>query len=185
MPGWARALIALGAAMLLLTVIGIVAAVAIPVFLNQRGKAAAAGTTVQMPGRAVGLVRLTDATSLRYEQQLLQVPTPGPHLAAVYGTATGQRRALVLAGKAAMSRQDQAAFLAGEERGVANTVPLRFHDVAPGKLGGSMRCGEAPERQLTICLFIDAGAYGTIDLLGSLRDTRTAVALREQVEHRR
>ncbi len=85
--------------------------------------------------------RLADAASLRDEQQLLQAPSPGHHLAAVYGTVTGQRRALVLAGKVTMSRQDQADFLASAEHRIAGSVPSGFQAVDPGELGGSMRCG--------------------------------------------
>lgn len=181
MPVWAKVLLFVGAAFLLL----IVAAVAIPVFLHQRAKATAARTTVQMPATAAGLVRLTDATSLRYEQHLLQAPTPGRHVAAVYGTAAGERRALVLAGTAAMTQQDQAEFLAGAERGASKSLPVPFKDVAPGKLGGSMRCGDDPSLQLAICVFADGGAYGAVDLLGSERDSTRAVEIREQVEHRR
>jgi type IV pilus assembly protein PilA len=41
-PTWAKVLIAVGCVVLLLPVLGVVGAVAIPVFLNQRGKAAEA-----------------------------------------------------------------------------------------------------------------------------------------------
>jgi len=96
--------------------------------------------------------RLADAASLRDEQQLLQAPSPGHHLAAVYGTVTGQRRALVLAGEVTMSRQDQADFLASAEHGIPGSVPSGFQAVDPGELGGSMRCGmSATARQQSRC----------------------------------
>jgi hypothetical protein len=59
-----------------------------------------------------------------------------------------------------------------------------FHDAAPGRLGGIMRCGASPSNGLTMCGFADAGAYGDIVLINN-PDPNTSLArdIRNAIEH--
>ena len=165
--------------------VGILAAVAIPVFLQARDRAQAANTSVVMPEQVVGLSRLHDTRSLQMEEQLRA--QPGNPVVGVFGSA-GSVRAAVAVTRHSMSSQDQRDYFAGAETAWQSqgTSQMTFTPVDPGSLGGAMRCGTAQSQQFTICLFVDPGAFGTITLFGELAgSTDTPVAIREAVEHRR
>jgi hypothetical protein len=164
--------------------LGILAAIAIPVFLNQRAKAEAAATSVSIPTQVVGLARLTDARSLQVEQQLRQ--QPGQPAVGVYGV-NGSVRATVAVSRQAMSGADDAAFLQGAERGFQNqgVGQVFFTAVDAGRLRGLMRCATVVSPQFSVCVFADHGAFGSISLYGSLTGrTDVALSIREAVEHR-
>jgi type II secretory pathway pseudopilin PulG len=170
-----------------LVIVGILAAVAIPVILNQRAKSEAARITVAAPAKVAGWSRLTDAASLELEQQLISTPGPGTHVAGVYGTG-GLKRAFFTASHAQLSFADRRGFLAGAENGAARTpefTQVAFFDSDPGPLGGSMRCATLTANRVTVCLFADAGAYGTVTVFGPVdQGPISARTMREAVEHR-
>jgi hypothetical protein len=185
--GGSRALIIVAAVVGTVIVVGILAAIAIPVFLNQRAKAEAARITVSAPATVGGWTRLTDPTSRAIEQQLLAAPGPGTRVAGVYGSG-GRKQAFFSAGHVAMSFADRRDFLAGAESGAARSTELGgavFIDADPGVLGGRMRCTSLATGNVTVCLFADAGAYGSVTVFGSVNQGVTlARTVREAVEHR-
>lgn len=179
-----KILIGVGILMSSFVMIGILAAIAIPVFLEQRAKGVAAQTMVEIPSVAAGLPLRVDAVNDRLAQSLRDISLPGEHLAGAYGGRT-QAEAIVGITKQRMSPADQRDYLAGSENAVAegSADGALFGDVAPGSLGGRLRCSSAPTR--TICLFVDAGAYGSVVVFGTPeRGQALARDLRAAVEHR-
>jgi hypothetical protein len=181
MSAGAKVAIGIAVAVAGLFVIGILAAVAIPVFLDHRAKDEAARTTVSLPESIGGMARLTDANSAQLEEHLSSAALPGDHLAGVYGNGT--MRVAVGVTKKYMSFAEQRGFLAGAQR-EAQGDGVTFADTDAGSLGGTMRCGSYTAR-VTTCLFVDAGAYGTVLVIDAAQDpialARTA---RAAVEHR-
>lgn len=173
------AAIALGA----LVIVGILAAIAIPVFLNQRAKAEAAAVHVSMPESAAGLERLHGEVADRVEQELMQPGTPGTHYAAVYGTG-GRMVAAIGISTHVMRPGDRDAFLRGAKSGTSFGFVGSFARVDAGKLGGDFECASAGPTGV-ICLFTDPGAYGVVTVN---RDYSAGVTLarqlRESVERR-
>jgi hypothetical protein len=164
-------------------VVGILAAIAIPVFLNQRAKSEAAATTVSIPEQAAGLTRLHDARALQLEQQLRN--QPGPPEVGVYGAGTSIRAAVAVT-RHSMTSRDVNEFLAGAEGSFHHQGlgQVAFSDVDPGRLGGTMRCS-ATASTFSVCVFADHGAYGTVTLFGAMTGhNEVAKAVREAVEHR-
>lgn len=179
MSGAVLAALIAGTALAVIVVIGILAAIAIPVFLDQRNKAAAAHTSVVIPEQVVGLSRMHDARSQQLEEQLRA--QPGTPEVGIYGV-DGSVRAAVAVTRHAMTSSDERNFFAGAE----GSSEVAYAPAATGSLGGTMRCGTAPTRQFSVCLFVDRGAFGSITLFGELVGrTDTSVAIREAVEHRR
>ena len=167
-----------------LVILGILAAIAIPVFLNQRTKSLAAHTTVSIPATAAGLALRTDATSEQMAERLNVDSLPGHHLAGAYGGST-RPEALISVTKRLMSPGDQNDYLAGAVRGAeqASGTAVQFGDLEPGALGGRVTCSSAPT--VTVCFFVDAGAYGSAVVLGTPeRATQLVPQLRAAVEHR-
>jgi hypothetical protein len=164
-------------------VVGIIAAIAIPVFLNQRGKAVSAHTVVSIPPTAAGLPLRTDAASERLAQQLTVSAMPGEHLVGAYGGTTSPA-ALVTITKWFMSSQDQREYLAGAVRGAQSTGRAApFHDASAGSLGGVVRCSAAAT--VTVCFFADAAAYGTLVVSGTPEHAgRLVPQLRAALERR-
>lgn len=163
----------------------ILTAIALPVFLNNRAKAEAARTTITLPPSTAGLVQLDDAATRSITSRLLALPLPGMRQAAVYGTAAGQQRAAVLVGRAPASPADQLSFIRGFKDSTARTGATSFRSVNPGPLGGQFTCGAVASRRLTVCGFIDPGAYGTVTILETTSGDATATTLRAAIEQRR
>ncbi|MDP9182512.1 MAG: hypothetical protein M3P04_07025, partial [Actinomycetota bacterium] len=109
MPTALKVLLGLAIGLGALVVIGILAAIAIPVFLDQRAKAEAAHTTVSVPGQVLGMPHLTDRISAEGERGMEGLPGPGDHVAGVYGT--GSVRVLVGVGQYHLTQRDQREFL--------------------------------------------------------------------------
>lgn len=182
--GLLKALIVVSIVVGTIIVMGILAAIAIPVFLEQRAKSEAAATTVAIPDQLLDLTRLHDARAVQLEQQLRS--QPGNPEAGVYGVA-GSVRATVSVKRQRMSSGDERDFMTGAEssfqnQGVGHVI---FSDADPGRLGGFMRCATVSSPTFSVCLFADHGAYGSITLFGDRagRDD-VAVSVREAVEHR-
>lgn len=146
-----------------IVVMGVLAAVAIPVFLHERDLARR--TAVAAPDEVMGMPRLDDAASAAAQSRMQQLPGPGDHVAGVYGT--GDVRVVVGAARYHLSSDDQDGYLTSSsseatEQGVA------LVDVEPGRLGGTLRCGtKAP---MTICVFADGGSYGVVVVTGPAQD---------------
>ena len=160
-------------------------AVAIPVFLNQREAALASRTSVSVPSSVAGLPLATTPAAKQAEAGLVSMmPTSlGLTMAGLY--TNGMSSVVVLAGAHRMTRTMQAGFLAGVESD-ARADGARMHDVAPGPLGGTMRCYAQPKQELTECAFTDAGSYGVVAVVGLTVDHEvTARAAREAFVHRR
>ncbi|MDX6225578.1 MAG: hypothetical protein QOE64_1954 [Frankiales bacterium] len=170
-----------------LVILGILAAVAIPVFLNQRAKAEAARTTVTLPEALVGYDRMHDVTATALEQQLLSPDTPGHGVAAVYGT-NGHVAASVAIWTHPMTPRARDRFISDAERGAFESSHgelTSFIDVDPGPLGGRMRCAGL-SNSVTLCMFVDSGAYGSIMVARPIdRGGSVAQSMRAEVEHRR
>jgi len=167
-----------------LFVVGILAAIAIPVFLNERAQGRAAGTTVSTPEAALGWVRSDSTNSQQFVRRMLAAPMPGEKFAAVYETPTGQRRAALLVAKVGIAPAERAAFLRGARDSETRDGASSFRDVEPGPLGGVMQCGSIRGAGVTVCNFADEAVVGTITLLGTSEGDALAVQLREAVEHR-
>lgn len=185
--GLARVLLWLAVAVGAIVVLGVLAAVAIPVFLDQRATGEAGRTSVSAPATVAGWSRLTDPASLALEKQLVSVSTPGVHVAGVYGT-DGRPHAFFGASHAAMSFRDRRDFLAGAEAGAQRspeTAGAVFSDSDPGRLGGTMRCATLVRTEATVCFFADAGAYGMVTVFAVGEQGQGHVrTLREAVERR-
>jgi len=173
-------LIGLLAAFVGVIVVGILAAIAIPVFLNQRDLARR--TTVSVPADVAGLPRATDPAGLAAEERLGALPGPGDHVSGAYGSAAGR----VVVGAAAyhLSSKDQDDYL-GSAVEEARSQDVRLATVAPGRLGGHLSCGSSPTGITTICVFADRGSYGIVVVTGAVADpVGTARAAREAFVHR-
>jgi hypothetical protein len=166
-----------------LIVVGILTAIAIPVFLDQRAKGAAEQTTVSIPSTAAGLALRTDAISESLVEPLRTASLPGTHLAGAYGGST-RPEALVTITKRYMSPEDQRDYMAGGAREAAKEAGLEVTSPVPaGPLGGKARC--CSSASMTICFFVDSGAYGTVVVFGTPeRGLELLPQLRAAVEHR-
>lgn len=183
----AKVAIALAAAVGGLVVLGVVAAIVIPVFARQHAKAEAAHISVSLPEQVAGYQRMTGAADEALRQSLTSFPgEAGTPSSAVYGRA-GSPVLAVVVGKHVMSSFEQDAFLTGATRS-AKASGAVLVDHAPGPLGGTMRCGQVAAPAETVCIFVDAGAYGRIEIAGSTSSDSSAdqlvLSVRSQVEHR-
>ena len=148
-----------------IVVMGVLAAVAIPVFLHERDLARK--TVVAAPEQVLGMPRLNDAISAAAMARMEGLPGPGDHVAGVYGT--GDVRIVVGAARYHLSSDDQDGYLdaAASE---ATSQGVSLEDVEPGRLGGTMRCGTASQAPMTICVFSDGGSYGVVVVTGPADD---------------
>jgi hypothetical protein len=183
MPRWLIGLIATGVAVFLLA---IVAAVAVPVFLDQRLKAEFQATTVKLPAELNGQKRNTGAQA-RTVARTFAVEGIGVEDVAVYGPV-GPKAVIILALKppAAMSSTRQEVERADIERSfTAQGTTLALHaEPDPGPLGGWIGCGSTAAG-LEVCLATSAGslitvisAAGTGDPVARLRQARAATVTR-------
>lgn len=197
LPGWAIALIACAAG---LVVVLIVAAIAIPVFLDQREKASAAATTVRMPATVAGLTQTPLTPQLRDQAQALRdsvaVGMPDPKVS-VFTDSADSHRLVVMAGKVSTVLRDreQAAavrgFWQGVQRSLGGQTTLGTPAERPaGTLGGTLSCAAFNPAGVTgeICVAVDPGAMlVTIDILkgeGAAIDPTLPTTVREAVVKR-
>jgi hypothetical protein len=194
LPVWAIVAICVPVAFVML---GILAAIAIPVFLNQRDKAVAAATSVSLPDEIAGLSPSGEAT-LRDQLEGMENSLPrcgcfGRPQATVY-IDPGRTHALTV-GAARVTTvfhsADQASFVRGFWDSVqsspagANVGEPQEQDA--GKLGGILSCAALTGR-LTgeICVAVDAGSFFfTSDVYqGGAVDRSLPRTAREAVVHR-
>ncbi len=179
-----KVLIGVAAGGLAFVIVGIMAAVAIPVFLNQRAKAVAAAGTLSLPGSLGSRHQLTDpANEARMSQVAAQMPK-GTKVA-VYGATPTDPSLIVYIYQAHLSQVDQSSFLDGFE-GAANSDAAGIHAVDPGPLGGEARCQSSAKDELTACMFVGpAGVVGVIVRETGVGAEQDALSIRAQVEHRK
>jgi hypothetical protein len=165
-------------------VICILAAIAIPVFLNQQAKAIAARTSVSLPDTVGGDPRLPESAQVGVRSLAAQIPAEGHAQAAVYGRGT-TATVVVIVGSHALNAKDQSDYLAAVDDSEAKNAGVVEAKVPAGPLGGTVQCGASPDGRRTDCAFVDAGAFGVIDVLGTGPDAqRRVLSIRSEVEHR-
>ena len=159
-PGWAIALIAVAAS---LFVVMVLAAIAIPVFLNQRAKAA----TPHIPQQLFGMSRSSDQVlNQKVEEQAASGPGQRGREGAVFVDGRG-RYLFVYTGAFITSKTDAAltaysrGFFAGFDSSLSNGVGLGpVEPRKPGRLGGQVNCAPmlAPSGSNTgeVCLALTA-----------------------------
>ncbi len=170
-----RLLIGLLVAFGALVMVGMLAAVVIPQFLD--GRDLSRITAVSAPDSVLGMPRLTDAVSAAAQERLLGLPGPGDHVAGVYGVE--QVRLLVGAARYRLGPAERRDFLEGASAEVGKNG-MALHEVDAGALGGTFRCGTQTDGLMTLCVFVDGGSYGLVVLTGgSDDDVGTARSARE------
>lgn len=176
-PLWA-ALVVAGAGVL---VIVLAVTVAIPVYLNQRNTAAAAGYRVSAPDQIDGFTRSkVGAAKAAVANALSGLPPSeaAQTTALAYTDSTGTVRILVVVEKRVVPVGQVDDAIAGEERGFRDSTgtSARFDGVSTGSLGGRMECGILDPTR-AICMFANPGSFGSV-YLGSLRNDAGVAALR-------
>jgi hypothetical protein len=167
-----------------LVVIGILAAIAIPVYLNQQAKAVAARTSVSLPDTVGGDAKLPESAQAGVRSLAAQIPAEGHAQAAVYGRGT-TATVVVIVGSHALSSKDQSDYLSAVSASEAKSSGVVQAKVSAGPLGGTVQCGSSPDGRHTDCAFVDAGAFGVIDVLGTGPGAQQhALSIRSEVEHR-
>jgi hypothetical protein len=167
-----------------LVVIGILAAIAIPVFLNQQAKAVAARTTVSLPDTVGGDPKLPESAQAGVRSLAARIPAEGHAQAAVYGRGSTVT-VVVIVGSHALNSTDQSGYLSAVKASEARSAGVVQARVAAGPLGGTLQCGTSPDGRRTDCAFVDAGAFGVIDVLGTGPGAQQRVlSIRSEIEHR-
>jgi hypothetical protein len=197
LPRWAIVLIACLAC---LVAVPILAAIAIPVFLDQREKATAAATTVTVPPTIGELTQAPMTPELQGQADSLRssvsVGMPDPKMA-VFTDGSGSHRLVVMAGKMStvLHGNDQAMVVEGFWRGVGQGLDSLAILGVPaerpaGELGGTLSCAAFNPSGVTgeICIAVDPGTMMvTIDILqgeGGATNPALATTVREAVVHR-
>ena len=185
-PPRSRAVTALiAAAIVLVSVIGIgiVSAIAIPVFLAQRMKAEWRSTTIALPQTFDGAAR-TDVP----QSMVPQVPNDVIDPLQVAGYRTGGGTAFVVGltkARQPMTEQDQADARRGVVAGMATRdVRLTLTESDPGQLGGWFGCGAVGGDAATACVATDHAGIVMIVVAGSDAPVADARRLREASVHR-
>jgi hypothetical protein len=179
MPGWLIVLILL---VFGLIGTGVLAAIAVPVFLSQRLKAEHQGTTVQLPTSFNGTKRNTGAAAKKVAQGFAVGGIKAEDVA-VYGKV-GPKAVIILAVKppAPWTDSEQSAQRSEIEQGFAaqGTPLFLLREPDPGELGGWIGCG-ATSQGLEVCLATSVGslvsvitAAGGDDPVALLRQARAA-----------
>jgi hypothetical protein len=167
-----------------LVVLGILAAIAIPVFLNQHAKAIAARTSVTLPDSVAGYAKLPAAAQQSVQSLVAQMPAEGHAQGAVYGHGVTPD-VVVIVGSHVLTASDQRDYLAAVNDSERKASGLEEASVPAGPLGGTLQCGSSPDGRRTDCAFVDAGAFGVIDVVGTgATAQQLALAVRSEVEHR-
>lgn len=180
LPGWAIALIAVAAGLLIVMVL---AAVAIPTFLNQRSKANAAATTVTLPETLDGLERVRDPEVDAVIQRQLETAPRTPlrdTQGAAYSDGEGHIVVVTVSRfpRVANSRDVDHAIAGYQDAATTDlppgvTVASGFQERPAGRLGGRISCvtvegnmtGQlcAAVESSTLLFVVDMGPSGSID----------------------
>lgn len=172
----------LGACVAGIVVLAILAAVAIPVFLNQRARAEAGHISVSLPATVAGYPKLSGSADASIQNIVAALPAEASSQGAVYGST--RPFVVVIVGHHVMLPKDRSTFLNGVARSEHSEEVAQI-PVDPGPLGGEMRCGTAMDLTHTDCAFADAGAFGVIDVaLVGPKASALVQQVRAQVEQR-
>jgi type II secretory pathway pseudopilin PulG len=193
LPVWAIVAISVPAA---LVVLGILAAVAIPVFLNQRDKATVAATSVSMPTQINAMSTSTNA-ALRAQVQNLFSSIPGctcfdPPVSSILTDSSNTHAIIVGAAKVntRFNADDRAEFVRSfwvSARGSAGAAIGEATNRDTGRLGGTMSCAPLAGGAIgQVCVAVDAGSFFfVVDTYRSgTVDPELPVAAREAIVHR-
>jgi hypothetical protein len=163
-----------------LFVLGILAAIAIPVFLSQKQRPA--NRAVSIPTTLLGQSQVhtpdLDAMGSRTIADMTAAKGPwGPVSGAYYGTG-GLPTFFVAAAKVTVrpTPADEADFMKSVASGATYVV---LAPVGPGPFGGKMECGSATDAtgiQTTTCFSIDTAAITIIVVLESSPDQAALLA---------
>jgi hypothetical protein len=162
----------------------VVAAIAIPVLFDTKGKKIYEKTRVDLPATVIGLTKRTDSAAEQMVQPLRDVDAPGEPLVAAYG-GVAQPELVVMVTRYHMTNNDQKDFLSGVRKGARGTALGlgEFSSVSAGVLGGQAQC--ASSTLLTMCVFADPGAYGVVMAFGTpAHGLEVWPTVRTSVEHR-
>lgn len=156
LPTWLIVLLAVAA---LTFVIGILAAIAIPVFISQHSKAQWQSTTVALPDSFAGVDRGTDKKSLAVAKTFAEGQVTADNVG-IYG-ASGPRVMVIVAIKlpTSMSSVEQAVERKEYEGAFAASglkLVLNAED-DPGPLGGWLGCGSTSQG-VRVCLATDSAS---------------------------
>jgi hypothetical protein len=155
-----KVLIGLAIAVLGLIVVGVLAAIAIPVFLNQRAKPA--NRNVVLPATLVDQQRLSDpdlAADTTFEVTNMQQHIPGgSQTQAAYYGLDGAPTFMVVAGK--LARRPTPADVTAFFSSTGSAADPQLTKMGSGQFGGTMECGIATVngKSLTSCASIDSAA---------------------------
>jgi hypothetical protein len=152
--------------------LGILAAIAIPVFLNQHAKPA--NRSVSLPATVVGQTQLDDPSLVANANQMTQTMNApgvpwGPASTAYYGSDSVPVFAIAAAKVTARpTAHDESVFFASIEQ--TNLSPLT--DVGVGPFGGKMKCGPVTAARGSViqCVSIDSAAVVIIVVFQSSQD---------------
>lgn len=187
MPGWAIALIALGVGFI---IVAVLAAVAIPVFLDQRERERVASTTITFPEAVEGLPRSTDAEAQERLQSLLAGMPSGMRdpQGAIYTDGSAQTIVLMSARfPRPAGPADMRDLMAGFDDGLVSNAPPGVtmsepFEREPGRLGGRIRCATMSGAATgQICMAADSASMLSITELSSASDPDLPRRVREAV----
>ncbi len=156
----------------------ILAAIAIPVFLNQRHRAEAAQYSITEPAQIDGFTRSTTGrakVALDTMLASLTAQDAARTTALAYTDSVGTIRVVVAVEKRVLLPSEIDAAIAGQERGYAGAsiASIRFEPVAVGQLGGRMDCARTSARG-SVCFFANAGSLGGVILIDQTGDLAAA-----------
>jgi hypothetical protein len=196
LSGWAIGLI-VGSAVVL--IVAVLTAIAIPVFLDQRSRAAELqATSITLPPTVAGMSEVQDpAVQDQIVAELAQMPCgcAEPPIMTLYEDGAGTHRLVVMAGRMAApvrEQQAQAAYSDDIWRGIRDgAATMSFGPVTavePGRLGGSVTCapidsGSVPGRA---CVAVDETSFVTMMEFAPVAPTDPTLptVVREAVVHR-
>ena len=193
LPTWAIVAICVPVGFVILAVL---AAIAVPVFVNQRDKAVVAATTVSTPAQISGMSASTNATfQAQLQSAFSNVPACtcfDPPVSSIYTDAGSTHVVVAVAGKvnSRFSADDRADFITGfweSARSSAGGHVGEATEQDAGTLGGTMSCAPiAGGATGQICVAVDAGSFFFVvdTYRGGTVDPGMPVTAREAFVHR-
>lgn len=193
MPIWAKVCIGLAGAAGGLVVLGIIAAIAIPVFLNRSATATLESTSIAMPATIGAYTRLDTPEANQITEPTRQQMLRQEHVDAVeigvYDSQAGRGMFMATKFDKPMPKHElgeatRVAFagLASSGVKVAGITP-----VEPGRLGGVMECGTGAiaTAPVKVCVSADQAAVAVVVFYNAAIPDSTALEVREAIEIRR
>jgi hypothetical protein len=165
-----------------IVVMGIISAIAIPVFLAQSMRSEWRATTYVLPESFDGMDR-TEVPPAMVPDVAGQVT--GPIQVAYYQRGTTAYFVVAAKGKEPLTTEDQLSARRGFVGGMAqNGVSLSLTEQDAGRLGGWFGCGTHTATGATACLATDHAGIVMVVATGSADPAGEARKLREAVEKR-